>query len=156
MKHASSSYVFSIVFAVLAMIVSTFIAAQYTKSTTLALEDKKLVDARLPERALGIRNAQFPLIIYEVDEKAGTITAIVHSRLAGQDIPLRLKISSNFEVDRQDAIVEDGIVVGATNSVPATIADLKKGVRGYGMTSLSDSGEAVITYLLIGDPFPRP
>jgi hypothetical protein len=110
--------------------------------------------ARLPESPN--RTSIAYLTVVSVDPASRMMLARVRSQTTVTDLDMRLRIDDSFEVMRQDPIIEDSVMVGVKPIAPATIADVKFGTRGIGIISTDDEGRSIISYLLIGDPFPRP
>jgi hypothetical protein len=96
------------------------------------------------------------LTITAVDPITQTILARVRSQTTAGDLDMRLHIDPNFVVARQDPIIENAVVIGTHPVEPATLSEVKFGSHGIGVISTDEGGRSTISYLLIGDPFPRP
>lgn len=94
--------------------------------------------------------------VTSIDQESNILVARIRSIATGTDLDVRLKIPPSFIVNRQDPIIQDGIMTGVMPIAPADRTEITFGTHGLGMISTSDEGEMYITYLLIGEPFPRP
>lgn len=111
---------------------------------------------RDPSTLLGFSQFTTQIVVYAVNKDENTLTAIMRSTIADQDIPIVFKMAPGFRIERRNAVIENSIVVGASTTSPATLDDLVQGTRGFGAVRLDLSGNWTLLYLLIGDPFPRP
>ncbi|MND04532.1 hypothetical protein D3C83_248530 [compost metagenome] len=66
------------------------------------------------------------------------------------------ELHPDFVVRRRDAIIRNGAVVGTGTTNAATLEDLTQGTRGYGVVGRKENGRFELSYLIVGDPFPRP
>lgn len=96
------------------------------------------------------------LTVLEYDAGSRELIASVRSAAVGQEIRQRLYFDESTTLSRRDAIVENGVLVGAKPIATAKTDDLRPGTRGYAVISIAGDGRAVVKYLIIGDPFPRP
>jgi hypothetical protein len=96
------------------------------------------------------------LVVDSYDPLSRTLLAYVRSSALDGYIHQSLKLSPDFDVQRRNAIVKDGIVVGTEPLTDASEFDLRQGTRGIGVLSIAEDGSTQLWYLLIGDPFPRP
>gem|GEM_PF-2928542 len=137
---------------VAAVVISLGIAGldAYTRVAFLdAVNDPRvMVTGRLPY--------VLPIVVQSFDERDGVMTIIAHSASIGQELVIRAYLSDSFRLERRDAIMEDGAVVGFKPVTDASLGELRFGVRGVASVWTDDSGKMVVEYILIGDPFPRP
>ncbi len=96
------------------------------------------------------------LTVTSYDAASRSMLALVHSAAIHQSVPQLLKLSEDFSMERRDAIIQNGAIVGTKPIVKANENELQPDTRGFGMFHLAEDGSMVIDYLLIGDPFPRP
>lgn len=123
----------------------------------VALEDNDFDFSWLREPSSLFQTRLYEDIIvlqYLRDENA--IYALLYFRTIKDFVPVRLTLAPNFSMMRQNAIVEDGVIVGATPAEDASPKELFEGTRGAAVMRLGDDGTYILDYLLIGDPFPRP
>ncbi len=95
------------------------------------------------------------LVILDYDAETLKLKVMLYSRIMREYQPVTL-IANGLTVARQDAIIEDGVIVGVTPAREASVSDLQAGMRGSGVMRLYKDGVYRIDHLLIGDPFPRP
>ena len=81
---------------------------------------------------------------------------MVRSTTADQNIQTKLLMADTFYVERRNAIVKDGVVVGVTDTIAASTGDLVSGTRGIATLHTNDNQTIAVENILIGSPFPRP
>lgn len=106
---------------------------------------------------IAILNRDYPtyIMIQTYDPTSRAITALVRSNPASSDIPMRITLLDNGTIERQNAIMENGVYAGAQEKVAASPTDLMPGTRALAHIMLNPDG-LFTDYLLIGNPFPRP
>lgn len=109
-----------------------------------------------PARFQGTQSYSAYAVIESVDLASNTMTALMRSPSAGLDLRVRFVFDESLVVEKQNAIVENGVVVGRSALEKASIADLQPGVRAIAVLRSSSDGPERIQYALIGDPFPHP
>jgi len=65
-------------------------------------------------------------------------------------------VTDTTVIERQDAIVRDGIIVGVKDITPASEAEIIPGMQAFIAVQHTDDGIGVIRYIRVGDPFPKP
>jgi len=132
------------------------ISALVIQGTQMYVHDKTLRYATDATR-IALLNSNYPvyIVIQSYDPATNNLTALVRSNPVSDDIPMRLKLTDNPTIERQDGIVENGTYVGLQEKVSASAADLTAGTRALAHIRL-DQNALSVDYLLIGNPFPRP
>lgn len=118
-----------------------------TKATSQSVS---IVDTLRPE------TYQESLVITSVSTSSKTIIAQVRSTTAGQFIPTIFHYNDDLEVTRRDVVVENGVIVGLTETTPKSVDDLLPGTHGVGTILITKDGSILLRRILIGDPLPRP
>lgn len=99
---------------------------------------------------------QESVVITSVNTNAKTMIAQVRSSTAGQFIPTILRYTDDLEVQRRDVVIENGVIVGLTDTSEQTVANLLPGTHGIATIGVSDEGDLLLLRITIGIPLPRP
>lgn len=105
---------------------------------------------------LGLRGMSVYLVVESFDPESRVLTAHMYSIAAGQYILTRMELSPKFYMERRNARVENGMIVGVDDVVSADASELRAGTRAMAMITSEDGKPYVVHYILVGDPFPRP
>lgn len=115
----------------------------------------RLESVRNPRLTLGIRPYTAHVVIESVNRENRTIRALVYTHAARQRLMMELVYDDALIVEREDAIVEDGIIVGARPLESASLDDLRLDTHGLAVLDLVN-GSHVLRYITIGSPPVRP
>jgi hypothetical protein len=96
------------------------------------------------------------LTVISIEPATRTLLARVRSQTTISDLDTRLYLPEVLKIERQDPILQDGVMIGVQPIAPADMSEVQPGARGVGVISMDDNGRAQLSYLLIGTPFPRP
>jgi hypothetical protein len=114
-------------------------------------------DECLRTGVMGAQSFDANLVVESYDAEKKILTAAVHSRTAGQDLRMRLSLTPATPLQRRDAIVENGVIVGMERAEKASPEELLPGIRGVVTMSYREGATVpTIHRIVIGDPFPRP
>lgn len=147
-------FVVSLAFGLGAFVFTALIAAGTMMYTTSVNAPRNSPIATI----LGTSGYTGYIVIQSFDNESRVMIALMKSALTNQTIPIRLELTKNFYVERQDAIIENGIVVGTKPRVLASLSELTPGTQGLASlyVATTTTGATFMNYLLIGNPFPRP
>lgn len=146
----------------LLILIAICIACLATITALGVLEWRRSTLTKIYAESISVTNALRPetyqesVVITSVNTTEKTIIAQVRSSTAGQFIPTILQYTDEIEVTRRDVVIENGIIVGLTESTKGTIADLLPGVNGIATIYVSKDGNIFMQRITIGVPLPRP
>lgn len=124
----------------------------------LRWHEQSIASAKTPDpnALIGLRGFLAPITVQSYDESSNSIIAFMRSEALGQDVLVQIKFSDRTLIERRDAIVINGVIMGVGELTSATISDLEEGTRGFVRTFQDPEGRWLADYLVIGDPAPRP
>jgi hypothetical protein len=110
-----------------------------------------------PEEVFGIWRYSQRLTIESIDLPTAILRAKIHDVGTQQDISVEYELAADFYIERRDARIKDGIMIGTDKTEQVEPVDLAPGMRGIGVVHLlPEGGRMQMDYLVIGEPFPRP
>lgn len=109
-----------------------------------------------PTTIFGINRIASPLAVQSYDPATRTLLAAVQAFGVNRLTVTKLVLGDTFYAERQDAVLESGVIVGATKRRPATLDELTPGMRGIGVIEVAHDGHFRLLYLLVGERFPLP
>ncbi|TSC87244.1 MAG: hypothetical protein G01um10148_349 [Parcubacteria group bacterium Gr01-1014_8] len=135
---------------------SLVLSATIIAGEELYVYRERLSAMTAPEKIFGFLAFSEFLTVYSIDLEHRKLVGITRIPSVNLDVPTLYSLAPDFFVERRDVIIENGAVVGTSSTTPATIDDVVPGTHGYGSVYINPQGQLVLSYLLIGEPFPRP
>lgn len=120
------------------------------------LQEKSRANLVPPTAVFGLGRYAAFIVVGSIDPVGKTLVGITRGNIVEAIMPTRFSLAEKFWVQKRDVVVENGVVVGVTETTDGELSDIVPGTRGYGVAQLAEDGTIELSYFLIGNPFPRP
>lgn len=96
------------------------------------------------------------ITITSFDPASRELIVNLYSNAINEVVPSKVLLADGAIIERSDAIVQNGMLVGSSALSEAAITDLVPGTRGFATVRRREDGAAVTHHILIGNPVPHP
>ena len=110
-----------------------------------------------PADMFGLSPSVMYFTVEAFDAARRTLDVQMKGTLALNTFPARIHLQDGARIQRQDALIENGVFTGLKARYDTTVAEVVPGIHAYAVVTRNpQTGTLEAIYILVGDPFPRP